>query len=83
MAGNSKIEVYEGAKKNLPDAEAHHAALAVLDLVSHLHEKDLLIVLVSGKEIIDSVEAFQWEGFPDQQRVVESVPILFVKVFES
>ena len=44
------IEVFGGgvAKDNLSDPEDHHAALAILDLVSHLTEKDLLIVLVSG-----------------------------------
>ena len=48
LARDTKIEVFEGAKSNLPDDQAHHAALAILDLVSHLTEKDLLIVLVSG-----------------------------------
>lgn len=45
---DTKIEVYEGAKHNLPDPDAHHAALAILDLAKNLTDKDILVVLISG-----------------------------------
>ena len=48
VPSSSKIEVFEGARDNLPDADAHHAAMAVLDLTKGLHDTDILIVLISG-----------------------------------
>ncbi|XP_021371829.1 glycerate kinase-like isoform X2 [Mizuhopecten yessoensis] len=44
----SKITVYEGAKNNLPDKDAHQAAKAIWDLVKDSTKSDLLLVLVSG-----------------------------------
>lgn len=45
---NSCIEVIEGAKHNLPDADAEAAAEKIKQLASGITEKDLLLVLISG-----------------------------------
>ncbi|XP_028304005.1 glycerate kinase [Gouania willdenowi] len=45
---NSCIKVMEGAKNNLPDADAMKAAQEIQQLASELTEKDLLLVLISG-----------------------------------
>ena len=45
---NSCIEVIEGAKHNVPDADAQGAAEKIQHLASGLTEKDLLLVLISG-----------------------------------
>lgn len=41
----------EGAKHNLPDADAQEAAEEIKNLASQLTEEDLLLVLISGKKI--------------------------------
>ncbi len=46
---NSRIKVMEGAKNNLPDADAQKAAEGIQQLASELKEEDLLLVLISGK----------------------------------
>ncbi|CAB3227215.1 unnamed protein product [Arctia plantaginis] len=43
-----KISYYEGAKNNLPDANAENTAKAIRDLVIGLGRDDLLLVLLSG-----------------------------------
>lgn len=48
---NSRIKVMEGAKHNLPDADAQKAAEGIAQLARELTEKDLLLVLISGKNI--------------------------------
>ncbi|KAI3369383.1 hypothetical protein L3Q82_007620 [Scortum barcoo] len=45
---NSLIKVMEGAKHNLPDADAQKAAEGIKQLASELTETDLLFVLISG-----------------------------------
>ncbi|MFT7804438.1 glycerate kinase [Arapaima gigas] len=45
---NSRIEVLEGAKHNLPDADAQRAAERIRQIASLLTETDLLLVLISG-----------------------------------
>lgn len=45
---HSKIQVIEGAKNNLPDAEALKGAAAIQELAEGLTADDLLLVLISG-----------------------------------
>eukprot|EP00064_Thunnus_orientalis_P010484 superscaffoldBa00001432_g10510 len=47
LKANSRIKVMEGAKHNLPDADAQKAAEGIAQLASELTEKDLLLVLIS------------------------------------
>ncbi|NXT68125.1 GLCTK kinase, partial [Chaetops frenatus] len=46
---HSKIQVIEGAKNNLPDAEALKGAAAIQELAEGLTADDLLLVLISGR----------------------------------
>uniref|UniRef100_A0A3Q3ITJ5 Glycerate kinase n=1 Tax=Monopterus albus TaxID=43700 RepID=A0A3Q3ITJ5_MONAL len=48
LKDNNCIKVIEGAKHNLPDANAQMAAEKIKHLASELTEKDLLLVLISG-----------------------------------
>lgn len=48
LGPNSKIEVMEGAKHNLPDPDAQRSAQRIQELARTLTEKDLLLVLISG-----------------------------------
>lgn len=45
---NSVIEVYEGAKNNLPDADAEQTAKRIFEYVKRLTKNDVLFVLISG-----------------------------------
>lgn len=51
LKDGSHITVMEGAKHNLPDADAQRAAECIKELVSTLTENDMLLVLISGKLI--------------------------------
>lgn len=42
------LQVFEGARNNLPDDNSLAAATAIVSLMSRLQETDLLIVLISG-----------------------------------
>lgn len=61
---NSRIKVMEGAKHNLPDMDAQMAATEIKQLASELTEKDLLLVLISGKNISSlvafSLQVIRW-----------------------
>ncbi|XP_007239342.3 glycerate kinase [Astyanax mexicanus] len=48
LGSSSRIKVMEGAKHNLPDANAQKSAESIRELVSSLTERDLLLVLISG-----------------------------------
>lgn len=48
LGSSSRIKVTEGAKHNLPDADAQKSAESIRELVSALTERDLLLVLISG-----------------------------------
>ncbi|KAG9336060.1 hypothetical protein JZ751_003326 [Albula glossodonta] len=48
LGEDSRIEVFEGARHNLPDANAQKAAERIRQLASALTESDLLLVLISA-----------------------------------
>jgi len=43
-----KIQVFEGAKNNLPDSQSFAACKKILDCVKDLDEDDLVIVIITG-----------------------------------
>ncbi|KAM9102909.1 glycerate kinase isoform X1 [Sarcophilus harrisii] len=45
---HSHIQVFEGAKNNLPDRDSLQAAVAIQDMAEGLSADDLLLVLISG-----------------------------------
>lgn len=52
---NSCIRAIEGAKHNLPDTDAKEAAEGIKQLATELTEKDLLLVLISGKHFLPAL----------------------------
>lgn len=49
LGANSRIEVLEGARHNLPDADAQRAADRIRQIATELTESDILLVLISGQ----------------------------------
>ncbi|CAG9794789.1 unnamed protein product [Diatraea saccharalis] len=47
-ARNGNVMYYEGARNNLPDANAQATAIKVKTMISQLSDTDILIVLISG-----------------------------------
>lgn len=45
----------EGAKHNLPDADAQKAAEGIKQLASELREEDILLVLISGNNSTSTI----------------------------
>jgi len=45
---NSRIVTLEGAKNNLPDEKALHAASKIKEIAESVGETDILLVLISG-----------------------------------
>ena len=48
LGADTRIEVIEGAKHNLPDVNAQKAAKQIHELANSLTKSDLLLVLISG-----------------------------------
>ena len=48
LSESSPIVILEGAKNNLPDEKAHHAASKIKEVTESVGEKDILLVLISG-----------------------------------
>ncbi|CAN7988612.1 unnamed protein product [Ixodes hexagonus] len=48
MVPQEPVQVFEGARNNLPDEEALVGAMAIVTFISRLQATDLLLVLVSG-----------------------------------
>ena len=46
----ARMQVFEGAKNNLPDDDAHMAAQAIEKLASNIGRNDILFVLISGTQ---------------------------------
>lgn len=48
LSENSPITILEGAKNNLPDEKAQHAASKIKEVAESVGENDILLVLISG-----------------------------------
>ena len=48
LSEGSPIVTLEGAKNNLPDGKAFHAASKIKEVAEGVGEKDILLVLISG-----------------------------------
>ena len=48
ICASSKVSVFEGARNNLPDEASEAATRAILEMVSNLNTRDVVITIVSG-----------------------------------
>lgn len=48
-SSGSRVKIMEGAENNIPDEDAHRAAMEIHSLLEKLTEDDIVLALFSGK----------------------------------